>query len=225
MREFKEFLNTIKILRSPKGCPWDRAQKVDNMKSYLLEEIYELIDGIEKSDEVTIKEELGDVLLIIIVIIEMFAEKKKFNLEDVSNGINQKLISRHPHVFSSRKLKDKEEVLKFWIKDKAKKKNRKSIRERLPSNAPSLLLASIFFKECSHLDKKDSRSGEICGLVSEIKEKFELVEEKEVAEKSNEILFTDIIFNMCKLAFNLDLDLENILRKTILKEANNITYP
>ena len=77
MKEFDELIRVVKILRSPKGCPWDRAQTIDNMRGYLLEETYELIDGIDKKKTPVIREELGDVLLILVVITQMFNEKSK----------------------------------------------------------------------------------------------------------------------------------------------------
>ena len=124
MKEFNELLRVIRRLRSPGGCPWDQAQTVDDMKNYLLEEAYELVDAINTKKPVLVKEELGDVFLILTVITEMFREKKRFCLKDVFNHIKNKLINRHPHVFSKEKLETKEEVLSYWIKNKAKSKNR-----------------------------------------------------------------------------------------------------
>ena len=220
MRELDELLKTVKILRSPRGCPWDRAQKVDNMKGYLLEETYELIDGIDRGDVGVIKEELGDIFLILIVIAAMFGKKGKLKLGEVLGHINKKLITRHPHVFSSKKLKTKEEVLSHWIKNKAKKKKRKSIKERLPKEAPSLLLASIFFKECAHLGRLKSSKKESGEILDQIIDKLKVLK----AGKNKKKLLSELSFDISKLAFIFGLDLEGSLRKSILAQAQKTSY-
>ena len=220
MKQFDELLKTIRILRSPRGCPWDRAQKVDNMKNYLLEEAYELIDGIDRKNTKVVKEELGDIFLILIVITEMFREKDKFKLGEVLCQINKKLVSRHPHVFSSKKLKTKEEVLSHWIKDKAKKKKRKSINDRLPRSGPSLLLANILFKEYDNLDKPKLTRRDFSELIHETEGKLKKLKRA----KSKKKLLADLTLDICKIAFILGLDLEGLLRRTIRKEARNISY-
>ena len=219
MKEFDSLIKTIKTLRSPGGCPWDRAQKIENMKSYLLEEVYELIDGINKADFKEVKEELGDVFLNLIVIALMFDAKSKFTLKDVLTNTNNKLISRHPHVFSSKRLKTKDDVLKYWIKSKAKKKKRKSIKDRLPLGAPSLLLANIFYKECRHSgnNNKKKYNDEI---VSNVTDKIEKIKTK----KGKESFLTDIMLNISELAFKQNIDLESSVRDGILKKAEKVSY-
>ncbi len=224
MKEFGKLVKVVDKLRSPQGCPWDRAQTIKNMKGYLLEETYELIDGIDKGDPNIVKEELGDVFLILVVIAKMFQEKKKFSLADVLDAISLKLILRHPHVFSSKRLKNKEEVLNHWIKNKAKSKKRKSIQQRLPLGAPSLLLLNIFLKEDFHLKKnqlknkksKASNSEIICDINNKLNRL------KNIKKKEN--LFSEIIFDIAKLAFIYGVDLESGVRKKTLKEAQKITY-
>jgi tetrapyrrole methylase family protein/MazG family protein len=150
VKEFDRLLHIVEKLRSPQGCPWDRAQTVANYKKYLLEEAYELIESINARDAGMCKEEIGDLLLILVAISSLFKEKRQFGIDDALKSINEKLISRHPHVFSSKRLSTKEEVLAYWIEAKAKKKKRKTVKDRLPHSAPALLLAEIFLKEASH---------------------------------------------------------------------------
>ncbi len=219
MKEFDSLFETIKILRSPKGCPWDKAQKCDDMKKYLLEEVYELIDALDKKQVDTIKEELGDIFLILIVISQMYKEKGDFGLKEVFEQINRKLVLRHPHVFSSTKLGTKEEVLNYWVKHKAKSKKRKSIKERLPKDAPSLLLANVFLKERAYLAKQD-RKVKVDEDIREIKERFGL----SVEGKDKERLLTDLIYEICKLGFAWGVDLEGSLRKSILGRAQATNY-
>ncbi|MCF7907996.1 MAG: hypothetical protein K9L86_03885 [Candidatus Omnitrophica bacterium] len=221
MKEFDQLLKTVRILRSPKGCPWDRAQKVKDMKGYLLEEVYELIDGIDRNQAKTVEEELGDIFLILIVITEMFRyDNNKFDLKKVFKKINNKLISRHPHVFSSKRLNTKEEVLDHWVKAKAKKKKRKSIKDRLPQAAPSLLLANIFLKECTYLTGKKLNKNQFLKLHLKLKDKVKALK----GNKASKDLLSDIIIDVSKIAFSRGINLETQTRKVILREAKKTLY-
>ncbi|MCK5492940.1 MAG: hypothetical protein KAJ14_07510, partial [Candidatus Omnitrophica bacterium] len=191
----------------------------DNMKNYLLEEVYELIDGINKKNSDEVKEELGDVFLNLIVISLMFDEKSKFTLSDVLANTNNKLISRHPHVFSSKKLKTKDDVLKYWIKSKAEKKKRISIKDRLPLGAPSLLLANIFYKECYHTEH-NNKIKDNDGIISNIVDKIKKIKTK----KGKELFLTDIMLNISELAFEQNIDLESSVRDGILHKAEKVSY-
>ncbi|MDP2922554.1 MAG: MazG nucleotide pyrophosphohydrolase domain-containing protein [Candidatus Omnitrophota bacterium] len=220
MKEFDKLVETIKILRSPKGCPWDRAQKISNYKKYLLEETYELVDEIDSKDAKATKEELGDLFLILIVIAEIFKEKGKFSLNEALDKINEKLIARHPHVFSSKKLKTAKEVLSYWINSKAKIKKRKTIKDRLPLVAPSLLLADIFFKEYNHIHERENTKVESKKTFNRIIKILKLC----AKSKDKGRLLAEINFDICKLAFLYKLDLESLLRKKVFTEAKGALY-
>lgn len=122
MKIFKDFVDIVAKLRSPQGCPWDREQVPENYKDYLREEVEELIDAIEKNDIDNIKEELGDVLLLVVMLSQIYSEDDHFQINDVLEGIRAKMIHRHPHVFGDVKVKDAEEVLENWKKIKAEEK-------------------------------------------------------------------------------------------------------
>jgi tetrapyrrole methylase family protein/MazG family protein len=220
MKEFDKLVKTIRILRAPGGCPWDRAQKVANYKRYLLEEAYELIDEIDERSFEAVKEELGDLFLILIVITELFQEKGIFNLNQVLNKVNDKLIVRHPHVFSSKKIKTARGVLSYWIKNKAKIKKRKTVKDRLPLVAPSLLLAELFFKEYAHIHKIRNKKTEITKIFKHLA--TQLAAHGQAKNKSE--LLPEIIFKVCNLAFLYNIDLENLLRHRVIKEAKNTRY-
>ena len=138
------------ILRSPLGCPWDRKQKPSNYKDYLVEEVYELIEAINKGKKEDIEEELGDVLLLVVMLAQIYSESGRFKMEDVISRVCGKLIARHPHVFGNKKASGSEEVLANWVKQKAKEKKRNNFYERVPKAAPSLIKAMILFKEMKH---------------------------------------------------------------------------
>ncbi|MFH1772074.1 MAG: MazG nucleotide pyrophosphohydrolase domain-containing protein [Candidatus Omnitrophota bacterium] len=222
MKEFDELIKTVRRLRSPQGCPWDRAQALDDYKKFLLEEAYELIDGIENNNPEIIKEELGDLILILITIAEFFRIKGKFKIGQAVSAVNNKLISRHPHVFSTKKLKTKDEVLAYWIKSKALDKKRKSIKDRLPKFSPSLLMAEVFFKERSSLKKSTSHSEkEKAGclkqsIIKKIKALDKLKPEKKI--------IGDIIFALSEICYLYGVEPETALRKKILREADKIKY-
>jgi tetrapyrrole methylase family protein/MazG family protein len=221
MKEFDSLVKTIQVLRSPQGCPWDRAQKLSNYKKYLLEETYELIDEIDKKDNASIKEELGDLFLILIAIAEIFSERKAFSLNKVLAKAKEKLIARHPHVFSSVKLKSSKEVLSYWIKNKAKHKKRKTIKDRLPLLAPSLLLAEIFFKECAHIQKEKDKESSSAKIILNVIKNLNSYQR----DRSKATLLAEITFNLCALASFSHLELETLLRKKIIREACQRAYP
>lgn len=120
MKEFDELWETIKILRSPEGCPWDRKQTNQSLRFSLVEESYEVVDAIESGIVDALKEELGDVLLVVLMHILIQEEENGFRLKDVLVSLRKKLIERHPHVFGNKKVSGAEEVLKNWeeIKDR-----------------------------------------------------------------------------------------------------------
>ncbi len=135
--QFKGFdglYRLVKKLRAPDGCPWDRKQTSQTLKNDLIEEVYEVVDAIERKDNDSLKEELGDLLFLILMHIRIKEEEGKFTLNDVLEGITNKMIYRHPHVFGDVKIKNEDELLKNWEKSK----KGKSLKE-FPLNQPALL--------------------------------------------------------------------------------------
>ncbi len=124
MKAFDELVAIVRKLRAPGGCPWDREQTFDTMLPYITEESQELVDGIRKRDFENVKEELGDVLLHIVMLSGMAEEQKLFTLDDVVKEISDKMIRRHPHVFGDVKADSVEDVLKNWKKIKKKEKSK-----------------------------------------------------------------------------------------------------
>jgi XTP/dITP diphosphohydrolase len=131
-------------LRSPGGCPWDAEQSHSSLLKYLLEESYEFIEAVEDNDRDAMQEELGDILLQVYFHSRMAEEDKinPFTIEDVANGVVEKLIRRHPHVFSDVKSTSSAEVLENWEAQKAVEKGRTSVIDGVPLAQPSLPLAT-----------------------------------------------------------------------------------
>ncbi len=131
-------------LRSPGGCPWDAEQTHESLLKYLLEESYEFIDAVEKGNRVEMREELGDFLLQVFFHARMAEESNEepFSIEDVAEGVADKLIRRHPHVFGDAKVSGSEEVLENWEAIKKEEKGRTSAIDGVPLGQPALPLAA-----------------------------------------------------------------------------------
>lgn len=126
MEKFDEFVATIAALRSENGCPWDRKQTHESLKECLIEETGEVLEAIDKKDDANLCEELGDVLLQVVMHAQIAAEEGRFTIEDVISGVNEKMIRRHPHVFGDIKVSSVEEGLDLWEQIKQKEKEAKS---------------------------------------------------------------------------------------------------
>lgn len=137
-------LRLVATLRGENGCPWDRKQTPRSVAVYLIEEVFELAEAIEKGDTGEIREELGDVLFHIVFIARMFQEAGDFDLQEVAEGITDKMIRRHPHVFGDRTISGSEEVVQNWHKIKLnerKSSQKPSIFDSVPASLPSLMRA------------------------------------------------------------------------------------
>ena len=129
MKPIDKFLKTVARLRSSKGCPWDKKQTHRSLRRYLIEEAKETIEAIEGKNPRALMEELGDVLLQIVLHSQIAKEKKEFTFNDVVNYINKKMISRHPHVFGNVKVNSVEEVMINWKKIKAQEAEKQRIKK------------------------------------------------------------------------------------------------
>ena len=159
-------------LRSPGGCPWDAEQTHESLLKYLLEESYEFIDAVEKGNRVEMREELGDVLLQVFFHARMAEESNEepFSIEDVAEGVADKLIRRHPHVFGDAKVSGSEEVLENWEAIKKEEKGRTSAIDGVPLGQPALPLAGkLLFRAEKYGYKIPTQTPiEIGGNLSEI---------------------------------------------------------
>lgn len=122
MEAFDDFVKTIARLRAPDGCPWDRKQTHESIKDNMLEEAQEAVDAIDNNDLVNLQEELGDVLLQVVLQSQIAADAGEFTIEDVCRSVNEKIIRRHPHVFGNRTAKDASDVEAIWQEVKAQEK-------------------------------------------------------------------------------------------------------
>ena len=156
---------TVARLRAPGGCPWDREQTHQSICDCLIEEVAELLDTIDRDDFDHMCEELGDLLLHVVMHAQMADEKNKFSLDDVAHEVNEKLIRRHPHVFGHLDLETSEDVLHVWDEIKAGEDKRgpkdNGAFKHLPPALPALLYAREVFKQ---IEKKKLDTGDAVDL-------------------------------------------------------------
>jgi len=137
-------LRLVKTLRGENGCPWDKKQTPESVGIYLIEEVYELVDAIESGNSEQIREELGDVLFHIVFMARMFEERQEFDLSQVARTITEKMIRRHPHVFSDTEVNSSAEVIQNWHKIKLNEKidnKQQSLLDSVPAKLPALMRA------------------------------------------------------------------------------------
>ncbi|OEG00299.1 nucleoside triphosphate pyrophosphohydrolase [Vulcanibacillus modesticaldus] len=223
-RNFSRLVEIVQILRSPNGCPWDRKQTHQSIRKNLIEETYELVETIDEMDMEHMEEELGDVLLQVMLHSQIAEEEGFFNIYDVIQQLNQKLVRRHPHVFGDENANEAEEALEHWhqIKqqekiDKGKQSN--SILDGIPKDLPAILKA---YK----LQKKAAKVGfdwtEITDVYKKIQEEFEEVKS---ADKSNQMEeLGDLLFAVVNLARFMKIDPEEALAKTNTKFIKRFNY-
>lgn len=143
----EKLIEIIKILRSPNGCPWDKEQTHKSLRPNMLEEAYEAVDAIDENDIDHLKEELGDVLLQVVLHAQIAKDEGEFDIEDVAGLLNEKLIRRHPHIFGDEIANTPEEVLINWEKiKKEEKKDRVSAMDGLSKAQSALILAQKISK-------------------------------------------------------------------------------
>lgn len=148
MKNLEELIKTIDILRSENGCQWDREQTHQSLKPNMLEEAYEAVDAIDNNDMKHLKEELGDVLLQVLLHSQIAKEEGAFNIEDVAQELNEKLIRRHPHVFASTEVSSTEDIVNNWeaIK-KQEKTHRTSVMDGVSRSQSALMSAQKISKK------------------------------------------------------------------------------
>jgi tetrapyrrole methylase family protein/MazG family protein len=216
MKIFSEFVEIIKKLRAPGGCPWDRKQTMSSITPHIIEEAYELVDAIKQNDKEKIKDELGDVLLHVVMLANMAEEKQQFSISDVIASEKEKMIIRHPHVFADTKVKSINEVWQNWEKIKHKKENEKnanaSILDNIPPSLPALMAATKIQKKVARVgfDWNDV-SGPIKKVYEEIDE-IKNIDFSDLSKKDNlKMELGDLLFSIVNICRKMEIDAEEAL--------------
>ena len=215
----EKLIETVRILRSPNGCEWDRAQTHKTLKPNMLEEAYEAVDAIDSGDTANLQEELGDVLLQVLLHSQIADDEGEFTLDDVAKELNEKLIHRHPHVFGNIKVSSTQDIIDNWDKlKKEEKKDRKSPMDGISKSQAALMSAQNISKRAvkQGFEWPDENSLYEC-IQSEIKEfkEAELEQNKDHMEEE----MGDILFAIVNLARWNKIDAEQALLKANKKFA------
>lgn len=212
---FDDLCEIMRLLREPGGCPWDREQTHESIKSSFIEETYEVIEAINKNDKTLMCEELGDVLLQVVFHAEIERGENTFDISDVCDGICKKLIERHPHVFASDSADTPQEVLVKWDEIKRKTKGQKSQGDSMkavPLELPALMRAQKLQSKAKKAGFDwDDVSGAFDALRGEIAELEEAKKEKDLAAVEDEL--GDVLFSAVNVARFLGVDSEEALTK------------
>lgn len=212
-KNLEELISIIEKLRAPDGCPWDREQTHYSLRPNMLEEAYEAVDAIDENDMAHLKEELGDVLLQVVLHAQIAKEEKFFDIEDIAKELNQKLIHRHPHVFGNAKINNSQEVLNAWDKLKAEeKKERISAMDGLSKSQAALISAQKISKRAVKQGFEWACEKDLYDCIKSEYEEFK--QAKEEGDKLHmEDEFGDILFATVNLARWNKIDAEQALLK------------
>jgi len=212
----------MRILRSPGGCPWDREQNHASIKKSLIEETYEVIEAINKEDDVLLCEELGDVLLQVVFHAQMAEERNAFGFDEITDGICKKLIERHPHVFGDIKVDNSAEVLVNWEQIKSQSKNRKTQTDKMlsvPRELPALMRSTKLQEKAAKVgfdwENADGAFDKIDEETRELKEAYKSGETEHIKEELGDLLFS--VVNVSRF---LDVDAEEALTLSADKFLN-----
>ena len=215
LNQFSTLVDIIARLRAPDGCPWDRKQTHASLREFLLEECYEVLAALDEENAGELCQELGDLLLQIVLHAQIAAEAGEFELGDVMNNINTKLIHRHPHIFGSQEVKDADEVAHNWENLKQEERGADtSLLASVPMQMPALGYSQAIQRRVAQVgfDWED-----IKGVIDKLAE--EVGEFKQSTGEQRAMEFGDLLFTLVNIARRLGVDSEAALR-----EANRKFY-
>ena len=212
---FLRLLTVLDTLRTQ--CPWDKKQTMETLRHLTIEETYELSDAILDGDLQEIKKELGDVMMHLVFYARIADEENAFNITDVLNGVCDKLINRHPHIYGDVKVEDEEDVKRNWEQIKLKEGN-KSVLGGVPTSLPALVKASRIQEKARGVgfdwDKKEQVWAKVEEELQEFKDEFNIAENENIDIEKAEGEFGDLLFSLVNYARFIDINPENALEKT-----------
>jgi MazG family protein len=209
----ERFLRLVQIMDELREqCPWDKKQTIQTLRPLTIEELYELTDAITDSDWKGIREELGDLLLHLVFYARIGKEQNQFTLDDVIDGINEKLIARHPHIYGNVQVSGEEEVKQNWEKLKLKE-GKKSVLSGVPLSLPSVVKATRLQEKAKQVGFEWDDTEQVWEKVNEeMQELQEAIQQKN--QEAIEEEFGDLLFSLVNYARFLHVDAENALERT-----------
>ncbi len=221
LSQFATLVDIIAKLRAPGGCPWDRKQTHSSLRENLLEECYEVLETLDEGDSGKLCTELGDLLLQIVLHAQIATEAGEFELGDVVNSINAKLIHRHPHIFGSQKVKDAEEVAANWeVLKQEEREAGTSILDSVPKQMPALGHSQAIQRRVAQVgfDWED-----ISGIIDKLAEEVSELRRAE-SQQEKAVEFGDVVFTLANIARREGVDLEAALREANQRFYRRFTY-
>jgi len=223
-RALEKLADIMYTLRSDDGCPWDRAQSLRDLRQYVLEESYEVLQALDQNNLHALKEELGDLMFQAVFLSQMMQEKNEFNLRDVIEYVTQKMLIRHPHVFGNKSAGSPEQALANWeaMKDQAKAQQQgsnRSILDGLPVHLPALQQALMISSKVVRVGFEWESEADVWKkLQEEIQEFHSATSPEEKAEEMGDILFTIV-----NVARKNGINPEDALRESNAKFRHRFT--
>ena len=218
---FPRLVKIMQRLLAPDGCPWDREQTLETLRAYVIEEAYEVVDAIDQGQPEPLCEELGDLLLQIVFQAELAQAQRWFGANDVIDGICDKLIHRHPHVFGAVKVSGASEVVANWEKIKAAEKKGRGVLDSVPRSLPALLRAGRIGDKAARIgfDWPDSEGAraKVDEELSELDEALAAGDEDAVRRELG-----DLLFSLANLARKRGLEPEGALRETLERFTDRV---
>jgi XTP/dITP diphosphohydrolase len=216
---FNRLVNIMDDLREK--CPWDKKQTIQTLRQLTIEETYELADAITDNDWKGIKEELGDIMLHLVFYAKIGAEQNQFTLDEVINSVCEKLISRHPHIYSDTHVNDEEDVKKNWERLKLKE-GKTSVLSGVPKSLPSMVKAMRLQEKAKQVGFEWDTKEQVWEKVEEEKrELFEAIGSGDISKIEDEL--GDVFFSLVNFARFLQVDAENALERTNKKFIDRFT--
>jgi MazG family protein len=211
---FEKLREIVAQLRAPGGCPWDREQTNDSLSPKMVEEVYEAVAAIRNNDDTNLREELGDMLLLVLMHAEIAREQERFDIDQVIESVTAKLIRRHPHVFGDSAVRDSAGVVRQWdaIKLDEKKEQKKNYLDEVGAALPALMRAQKIQKKVAHVNFDWKEVADVVAKVDEeLAEAKEAIESNQRDRAAEEI--GDLLFAVVNLARKISLDAETTLQR------------
>jgi XTP/dITP diphosphohydrolase len=218
---FTRLLTVLDTLRTQ--CPWDKKQTMETLRHLTIEETYELSDAILEGDLNEIKKELGDVMMHLVFYSRIASETNDFNITDVLNGVCDKLVNRHPHIYGDVEVQDEEDVKRNWEQIKLKEGN-KSVLAGVPSSLPALVKAARIQEKARGVgfdwEDKNQVWEKVEEELQEFKAEFNVTDNTAIDVEKAESEFGDVLFSLINYARFININPENALEKTNKSSSN-----
>ncbi len=222
LKAFERLLNIMDELRSQ--CPWDMKQTLESLRYLTIEETYELSDAILEKDYEELKGEIGDLMLHLVFYSKIASEQNHFDITDVLNGVCEKLVRRHPHIYGDVSVKDEEEVKRNWEKIKLKEKGRKTVLQGVPKSLPAMVKANRIQDKVKGVGFDWEHDHQVWDKVKEELTELEVEVNSGASHEKIEGEFGDVLFSLINYARHIKVNPEDALERTNKKFIKRFNY-